>query len=54
MLLLEEKDLIEENLKIFTEEMKNGTEGGLKNCLRAKIDYTALKQNLKRSSYLQM
>lgn len=30
---------IEENLKIFTEEMKNGTEEGLKNCLRAKIDY---------------
>ncbi|GEQ67173.1 hypothetical protein JCM33374_g836 [Metschnikowia sp. JCM 33374] len=31
---------IEENLKIFTEDMKNGTEEGLKNCLRAKIDYT--------------
>lgn len=30
---------VEENLKIFTEEMKNGTEEGLKNCLRAKIDY---------------
>ncbi|QBM88944.1 glutamyl-tRNA synthetase [Metschnikowia aff. pulcherrima] len=31
---------VEENLKIFTEEMKNGTEEGLKNCLRAKLDYT--------------
>lgn len=31
---------VEENLHIFTEEMKNGTETGLKNCLRAKIDYT--------------
>ncbi|EGV64917.1 glutamate--tRNA ligase [Yamadazyma tenuis] len=30
---------VEENLKIFTEEMKNGTEEGLKNCVRAKIDY---------------
>ncbi|KAI0464184.1 glutamate--tRNA ligase [Komagataella kurtzmanii] len=30
---------VEENLQIFTEEMKNGTEIGLKNCLRAKIDY---------------
>ncbi|CAG89749.1 DEHA2F23012p [Debaryomyces hansenii CBS767] len=38
---------IEENLKIFTEEMKNGTEGGLKNCLRAKIDYTALNKTLR-------
>lgn len=28
-----------ENLRIFTMEMKNGTEDGLKNCLRAKIDY---------------
>ncbi|VEU21249.1 DEKNAAC102193 [Brettanomyces naardenensis] len=30
---------VEENLHIFTEEMKNGTEEGSKNCLRAKIDY---------------
>jgi len=28
---------VEENLQIFTEEMKNGTEEGLKNCIRAKI-----------------
>ncbi|KAH3684300.1 hypothetical protein WICPIJ_004740 [Wickerhamomyces pijperi] len=28
---------VEENLQIFTEEMKNGTEEGLKNCLRAKM-----------------
>lgn len=28
---------VEENLKVFTEEMQNGTEEGLKNCLRAKI-----------------
>lgn len=38
---------IEENLKIFTEEMKNGTEEGLKNCLRAKIDYAALNKTLR-------
>ncbi|ODV94262.1 hypothetical protein PACTADRAFT_35068 [Pachysolen tannophilus NRRL Y-2460] len=38
---------IEENLKIFTQEMKNGTEEGLKNCLRAKIDYTALNKTLR-------
>ncbi|KAG7660627.1 GUS1 [[Candida] subhashii] len=38
---------IEENLKIFTEDMKNGTEEGLKNCLRAKIDYTALNKTLR-------
>ncbi|TID15767.1 hypothetical protein CANINC_004296 [Pichia inconspicua] len=38
---------VEENLKIFTEEMKNGTEEGLKNCLRAKIDYTALNKTLR-------
>ncbi|RPA74549.1 glutamyl-tRNA synthetase [Ascobolus immersus RN42] len=30
---------VEENLKIFTEEMKNATEVGQKNCLRAKISY---------------
>lgn len=30
---------VEENLHIFTEEMKNATEEGQKNCLRAKIDY---------------
>lgn len=28
-----------ENLRIFTMEMKNGTDEGLKNCLRAKIDF---------------
>ncbi|ODQ57702.1 hypothetical protein WICANDRAFT_65048 [Wickerhamomyces anomalus NRRL Y-366-8] len=28
---------VEENLKIFTEDMKNATEEGLKNCIRAKI-----------------
>ncbi|KAG7822380.1 hypothetical protein KL919_004730 [Ogataea angusta] len=38
---------VEENLNIFTEEMKNGTEEGLKNCLRAKIDYTALNKTLR-------
>lgn len=38
---------IEENLQIFTEEMKNGTEEGLKNCLRAKIDYKALNKALR-------
>ena len=38
---------VEENLKIFTEEMKNGTEEGLKNCLRAKIDCTALNKTLR-------
>jgi glutamyl-tRNA synthetase len=38
---------VEENLKIFTEEMKNGTEEGLKNCVRAKIDYTALNKTLR-------
>lgn len=30
---------VEENLRIFTEEMKNGTEEGLKNCIRAKISF---------------
>ena len=38
---------IEENLRVFTEEMKNGTEEGLKNCLRAKIDYKALNKALR-------
>lgn len=38
---------VDENLKIFTEGMKNGTEEGLKNCLRAKIDYTALNKTLR-------
>jgi glutamyl-tRNA synthetase len=38
---------VEENLKIFTEDMKNGTEEGLKNCVRAKIDYTALNKTLR-------
>ncbi|KAH3679437.1 hypothetical protein WICMUC_000982 [Wickerhamomyces mucosus] len=30
---------VEENLNIFTEEMKNGTEEGIKNCIRAKMSY---------------
>lgn len=38
---------VEENLKIFTEEMKNGTEEGMKNCVRAKIDYAALNKTLR-------
>ncbi|RLV92503.1 Glutamate-tRNA ligase cytoplasmic [Spathaspora sp. JA1] len=38
---------VEENLQIFTEEMKNGTEIGLKNCVRAKIDYTAKNKTLR-------
>ncbi|KAL3231071.1 Glutamate--tRNA ligase, cytoplasmic [Nakaseomyces bracarensis] len=38
---------VEENLKIFTEDMKNGTEEGLKNCVRAKIDYQALNKTLR-------
>lgn len=38
---------IEETMQIFTEEMKNGTEIGLKNCLRAKIDYTAKNKALR-------
>ncbi|CCF60353.1 hypothetical protein KAFR_0J02890 [Kazachstania africana CBS 2517] len=38
---------VEENLRIFTEEMKNGTEEGLKNCVRAKIDYAALNKTLR-------
>ncbi|SCV04726.1 LAME_0H20758g1_1 [Lachancea meyersii CBS 8951] len=38
---------VEENLKIFTEDMKNGTEEGLKNCVRAKIDYEALNKTLR-------
>lgn len=38
---------VEENLDIFTKEMKNGTEKGQKNCLRAKIDYTALNKALR-------
>lgn len=28
---------VEENLRIFEQEMKNGTEEGLKHCLRAKV-----------------
>lgn len=31
---------VEENLRIFNEEMKQGTEAGLTHCLRAKLDYT--------------
>lgn len=38
---------VEENLKIFTEDMKNGTAEGLKNCVRAKIDYKALNKTLR-------
>ncbi|QLG74619.1 hypothetical protein HG535_0G05020 [Zygotorulaspora mrakii] len=38
---------VEENLKLFTQEMKNGTEEGLKNCVRAKIDYKALNKTLR-------
>ncbi|CCE61676.1 hypothetical protein TPHA_0A06020 [Tetrapisispora phaffii CBS 4417] len=38
---------VEENLKIFTEEMQNGTEEGLQNCVRAKIDYEALNKTLR-------
>lgn len=38
---------VEENLRIFNEEMKNGTEEGLKNCVRAKIDYKALNKALR-------
>lgn len=38
---------VEENLKIFTEDMKNGTEEGLKNCVRAKIDYQAPNKALR-------
>lgn len=38
---------VEENLKVFTEEMKNGTEEGLKNCLRAKIDYKDLNKAMR-------
>lgn len=38
---------IEENLKVFTEEMLNATPDGLKNCLRAKIDYKALNKALR-------
>lgn len=38
---------VEENLRIFTEEMKNATEEGLKHCLRAKIDYKALNKTLR-------
>lgn len=38
---------VEENLHIFTVEMKNATEEGLKNCVRAKIDYTALNKTLR-------
>lgn len=38
---------VEENLRIFTEEMKNGTEYGQKNCVRAKIDYKAANKTLR-------
>lgn len=38
---------VEENLHFFTEEMKNGTEVGLKNCLRAKISVDANNKTLR-------
>ncbi|CDK25626.1 unnamed protein product [Kuraishia capsulata CBS 1993] len=38
---------IEENLQLFTEAMKNGTEEGLKNCVRAKIDYTCPNKTMR-------
>lgn len=38
---------VEENMMIFTEDMKNGTEEGLRNCVRAKIDYAALNKTLR-------
>lgn len=38
---------VEENLQIFTEEMKNGTEIGLKHCLRAKISVDANNKTLR-------
>jgi len=38
---------VEENLRIFNEEMKNGTEAGLKYCLRAKMDYKAPNKALR-------
>lgn len=37
---------VEENLSVF-EEMKQGTENGLKHCLRAKIDYKNLNKALR-------
>lgn len=37
---------VEENLEVF-EQMKQGTEEGQKNCLRAKIDYKALNKALR-------
>lgn len=36
--------LIDENMSIFVNEMKNGTEIGLKNCLRGKVDYKSLNK----------
>lgn len=38
---------VEENLNVFTQEMFNATPEGLKNCLRAKIDYKALNKALR-------
>ncbi|CAN6675046.1 glutamate--tRNA ligase, cytoplasmic [Trichomonascus vanleenenianus] len=38
---------VEENLRIFTEEMANATEEGLKNCLRAKISVDAPNKTLR-------
>lgn len=38
---------VEENLQIFTEEMANGTETGLKNCVRAKISVDAPNKALR-------
>ncbi|KAK9473235.1 glutamyl-tRNA synthetase [Dipodascopsis tothii] len=38
---------VEENLRLFKEEMTNGTEEGLKNCLRAKISVDAPNKALR-------
>ncbi|KAK9462537.1 tRNA synthetases class I, catalytic domain-containing protein [Lipomyces oligophaga] len=38
---------VEENLKIFTEDMTNGTEEGLLNCIRAKLSVTSPNKALR-------
>ncbi|KAF9877177.1 glutamyl-tRNA synthetase [Colletotrichum karsti] len=38
---------VEENLRIFTEEMKNGTPEGLKNCIRAKVSVDNVNKALR-------
>ncbi|GMG30310.1 unnamed protein product [Ambrosiozyma monospora] len=38
---------VEENLEIFEKEMKLATPEGLKNCLRAKIDYKCLNKTMR-------